>query len=880
MDIFRRLTGLFGRKNQGPAAEQRSARPIANEAQSDGAPRWTRPGEPEEIAKRARGAQGARPDLVIDFPPVLPSRAEAQKREESPRAEARGQPPEPQPTVEAVPGASDIVRQICTETLAARSHPDASIDLNRSPRWIALKSEAPALQVAVAWSALHGEQDRNSPYYGKSLEHGQPRRAIFQAALLKNLPFQPEQILELLQDCLKHNLAFDGDYSGPLLIGAVERLATRQALPPEILSALRVIKYLAREPYRHYADVINLADRIEGILSLSLPQQGALLSGHLGEAALKWLDTLNPDEREPWLQFLLGCAEARNKSKPSAKWLKKIQQMIERIGKPQVGPRLCEMLDTVEDYGETLKGLIWATTLMDHGTVAGHVGRIAEMYAEGPNGSAALRVLSEMVGEPRAAAELFRLREKIKKHGVRKLIDRRLTELAQKRNTTVVELEDVSLPTFGLDEGSCLTVKFGDARVDLTVVPTGVVQKWTNADGKPVKSVPAEVREKFARELSAYRQQAKDIEAARQVQALRLEGSWAEERGWSFSDWEEHFLRHPLRRPIVRALIWQIGGKAVMPDAGDLKDVTGAVRSFAPQDQVRLWHPLQGELPEVLAWRGQILEHGLTQPIKQAHREIYVLTDAERATRTYSNRFAAHILRQHQLRAVCQARGWRYSLQGDWDGWNLPTRTLARQGMSAEYHIEIVEEERDIASSGIARHVSSDQVRFLDADHQPVPLESIVPIVFSEVMRDVDLFVAVTSVANDPNWTDGGPNGNHGGYWREWAFGDLGQTGAMRRELARWLVPKLSIADRLELTDKFLVVQGKRQKYAIHFGSSSIQILPSNRYLCIVPDREPREMRDIKLPFEGDSLLSAILSKAFLLVDESKIQDEAILRQL
>ena len=44
----------------------------------------------------------------------------------------------------------------------------------------------------------------------------------------------------------------------------------------------------------------------------------------------------------------------------------------------------------------------------------------------------------------------------------------------------------------------------------------------------------------------------------------------------------------------------------------------------------------------------------MTQPIKQAHREIYLLTDAERQTQSYSNRFAAHILRQHQFTALCQ----------------------------------------------------------------------------------------------------------------------------------------------------------------------------------------------------------------------------------
>jgi hypothetical protein len=60
---------------------------------------------------------------------------------------------------------------------------------------------------------------------------------------------------------------------------------------------------------------------------------------------------------------------------------------------------------------------------------------------------------------------------------------------------------------------------------------------------------------------------------------------------------------------------------------------------------------------EVLAWRSCLERHAVRQPFKQAHREVYVLTDAERATRTYSNRFAAHVLRQHQFNALCGARG-------------------------------------------------------------------------------------------------------------------------------------------------------------------------------------------------------------------------------
>jgi hypothetical protein len=196
--------------------------------------------------------------------------------------------------------------------------------------------------------------------------------------------------------------------------------------------------------------------------------------------------------------------------------------------------------------------------------------------------------------------------------------------------------------------------------------------------------------------------------------------------------------------------------------------------------------------------------------------------------------------------------------------------------MSAEYQVDMPEGGAS-SFAHIALRRTSDQV---DAEHRPVELERIPPIVFSEVLRDVDLFVAVTSVANDPNWADGGPEGQYRAYWQDMAARELGQSAATRKELIRWLIPKLSIADKLEATDKFLIVQGKRQKYAIHFGSSNIQVLPSHRNLCIVPGDAPKEVRNIKLPFEGDDLLSIILSKAFLLADEDKIKDETILRQL
>jgi hypothetical protein len=520
--------------------------------------------------------------------------------------------------------------------------------------------------------------------------------------------------------------------------------------------------------------------------------------------------------------------------------------------------------------------------------MAGPVGRFAEIcFRKVPNygarsvglGNAALWALSAMAEGPHAAAELFRLAARIRYPSAQAQIAKRLSALASNSGQSLAALEDGGLPDHGLDAAGQRVARVGDATATLTLTANAIDLAWHDANGKPVKAVPAAVRNQHKAALAAIRKAAADIEAARASQVARLEAGWVEQRDWAFADWQAHYLNHPLRRPVVSALIWDIGGTVVLPQKGRLETLDGQAITPAPAARVRLWHPLLADPATVLAWRQRIIDCGITQPIRQAHREIYVLTDAERATETYSNRFAAHILRQHQFRALCMARGWQYQLMGSWDGWNVPTRSLPAHGLTAQYQVEAVLDE-NMSQSGVALHVATDQLRFVGADGAAVPLAQIDPLLLSEVMRDCDLFVAVTSVANDPTWADGGPGGRFGQYWQQWAFGDLGQSAAMRRDLIARLAPRLAIAAQLEIGERALIVTGKRQRYAIHFGSSNIQILPSNRYLCIVPDGAPPEARNLALPFAGDNLVSVILAKAFLLADESQITDKTILSQL
>jgi hypothetical protein len=58
-------------------------------------------------------------------------------------------------------------------------------------------------------------------------------------------------------------------------------------------------------------------------------------------------------------------------------------------------------------------------------------------------------------------------------------------------------------------------------------------------------------------------------------------------------------------------------------------------------------------------------------------------------------------------------------------------------------------------------------------------------------MRDVDLFVGVASVGNDPTWRHSGPVG-HRAYWEDYAFGELGESARTRRAALERLLPRLA----------------------------------------------------------------------------------------
>jgi Domain of unknown function (DUF4132) len=308
--------------------------------------------------------------------------------------------------------------------------------------------------------------------------------------------------------------------------------------------------------------------------------------------------------------------------------------------------------------------------------------------------------------------------------------------------------------------------------------------------------------------------------------------------------------------------------------------------TFIPEEActVSLWHPVGESIATIQAWRNFLQTQQIQQPFKQAFREVYLLTEAEVNTRVYSNRMAAHVLKQHQFNSLAKGRGWKYALMGFYDDGRdneAASLDLPEYGLRAEFWVNEINADHAYNDAGIWNYVATDQVRFVKKDNQPINLVEVPPIIFSEVMRDVDLFVGVASVGNDPTWRDSGGIPAYRDYWQSYSFGDLSELAKTRKEILTQLVPRLKISKVAEIKDRFLVVKGKLRTYKIHIGSTNILMEPNDQYLCIVPDRsKPALSSNVFLPFEGDTGLSIILSKAFLLAEDDKIEDRMIVSQI
>ncbi|MEV5576436.1 DUF4132 domain-containing protein [Spirillospora sp. NPDC052269] len=389
-----------------------------------------------------------------------------------------------------------------------------------------------------------------------------------------------------------------------------------------------------------------------------------------------------------------------------------------------------------------------------------------------------------------------------------------------------------------------ITLRFEGADPRLTV----------SRAGKTLKSVPSAVRSDPAyQELREHQELLRD-------QARRMRTGLVERlvstSGTLAPDELDRLLTLPAGAAMLPALLWRDGAGVI--DLLDRVDTTGPVTAV---------HPVHLHERQVLGeWQAEIVRRRLTQPVKQAFRELYVLTPAEREAGEVSRRFAGQTVNGQVAGQLLSGRGW--FTHGEYDD-HQATRVVG-DGLIAALRCDF----RGYFGMGDV-HVG--EIRFLTGGRREpgrygdptgsgsvggtsVPLAEVPPVVFSEVMRDLDLVVSVAGTEPETYLSPA--------------------QAASRAQVLGALITDLDLAG-VTVDGHSAVVNGTRATYRVHLTSGSVHVEPGG-HLCVMPASfGGTAHRDLFLPFaDEDRMTSVILSRVLLLAEDGEITDASFLDQL
>lgn len=238
----------------------------------------------------------------------------------------------------------------------------------------------------------------------------------------------------------------------------------------------------------------------------------------------------------------------------------------------------------------------------------------------------------------------------------------------------------------------------------------------------------------------------------------------------------------------------------------------------------------------------------MVQPFKQIFRELYVVTTDELEKGHRSERYQGHQIQVKKTVALLKSRGWTLNYESGLQ------KVYHKQNIGAQMYAEA-----DWYSAADVESPTIEYVSFYDVKtYKEIPLKNIDPVIFSEVMRDVDLVVSVAHVG------DVDPEASH-------------STMEMRSFLAKESA-KLFKLDNVDVKTRNIVIKGSISDYTIHLGSGMVQ--RNGVQLSIIAVQSQHRGR-VFLPFiDSDPKSAEIISKMKLLAEDSKIKDPTILAQI
>ena len=386
-----------------------------------------------------------------------------------------------------------------------------------------------------------------------------------------------------------------------------------------------------------------------------------------------------------------------------------------------------------------------------------------------------------------------------------------------------------------------------DVALSLSVAADGAVSLVCTKGGKPLKAVPAKLKK------NAYVLELKDAEKNLKEQYRRAKKMLEEmmEDGTPLLACEiaNVMTYNPVIAPLLKPLVFQSGTALGFYEDGVLVAPDGTRTELAEDAEVKIAHAL--DLYESSTWadyQKYLFEKEIRQPFKQVFRELYIKTADEHGKES-SHRYAGHQVQPAKTVALLKTRRWVIDGSEGLQRIYYKANIIARIYALADWYSPA-----DIEAPTL------EWVEFFDRKtFQRLPIDDVPDLIFSEVMRDVDLVVSVAHVGGVD------PEASH-------------STVEMRRAIVQFNLPLFKL-DNVRLEGAHAHIHGKLGDYTVHLGSGIIQ-QKAGAMINVLPVHSQHRGR-LFLPFlDEDPKTAEILSKIILFAEDGKIKDPFILDQI
>ena len=388
--------------------------------------------------------------------------------------------------------------------------------------------------------------------------------------------------------------------------------------------------------------------------------------------------------------------------------------------------------------------------------------------------------------------------------------------------------------------------KLDDVDVYIKIDELGQSEIIYEKAGKELKSLPTKLKkDKYIEDIKEVHKNLKE-----QYRRSRKMLEEAMEDGTEFYGYEiENLMTNPVIAPILKSLIFKMDKNLGYYEDKKLKSVKKKAIVVKDDSLLKIAHCFDlFESGDWASYQKDIFDRELKQPFKQVFRELYVKTADEKG-RDKSLRYAGHQVQPTKTVALLKTRRWII------DGQEGLEKVYYKENIIAKIYVLA-----DWFSPADIEAPTLEEVQFFDRKtFKPILIDNVPDLIFTEVMRDIDLVVSVAHIG------DVDPEASH-------------STIEMRKAIIEFNC-KLFKLKNVKFSENHVLIKGERAEYSIHLGSGLIH-QKAGSAINILPVHSQHRGR-VFLPFiDDDPKTAEIMTKVILFAQDEKIKDVFILEQI